>query len=173
MRIKICHLAFLGLVISSVFISSCALPRTYGRSLQSSIKPIYPEMNPGFASRYQTITNLSPELKWKDIRKDLKKDGLTFDVCILEAPYRSDKDIKGISGQNESWGIPIYSTNNLSTNFHQVAIKLKPDTYYNWAVRIRDGENVEKWSYFNQDIFILSVQIIHINIPFGFKTPAQ
>ena len=174
MRIKIWHLAFLGLVISSVFISGCAMPRTYGRSFQSSIKPIYPEMNPGFVSRYQTITNHSPEWKWKDNRKDLKKDGLTFDVCIFETPYRSIEDIKKKNYQTQtSWGIPVYSTNNLATNFHQGAIKLKPDTYYNWAVRIRDGESVSEWSFFNQEIWIFSVELIYNNIPFGFKTPAQ
>lgn len=174
MRIKFWHLACLGLVIISIFISSCAMPRTYGRPFHSSIKPIYPEMNPGFVSRYRTITNLSPELKWKDIRKDLKKDSLTFDVCIFETPYRSTEDINKKNSQfQSSWGIPVYSTNNLATNFHQVAIKLKPDTYYNWSVRVRDGENVREWSYFNQEVVVMAVQTVYENIPFGFKTPPQ
>lgn len=174
MRIKIWFIACLTLVISSIFISGCAMPRTYGRPFQSSIKPIYPKMNPGLVSRYQTITNLSPELKWKDNRKDLKKVGLTFDVCIFETPYRSIEDIKEKNYQMQSsWGIPVYSTNNLATNFHQVAIKLKPNTYYNWAVRTRDGEEVSEWSFFNQEIVIFTAQFLYENIPFGFKTPAK
>ncbi len=171
MKIKICYLASLCLLISSFFFSGCfETQRIYGTTYHAGIAPIYPAMNSGFVDRYQTIDTLTPELKWKD----LKKTNETYDVCILETPYRSIEDIKKKEDQGQtSWGISIYETNNIATNFHRVAIRLKPDTYYNWSVRIRDGEKVGKWSSFDQDRIELSVIETRRGVPFGFKTPPQ
>jgi hypothetical protein len=173
MKIKIRHLAYLGLVISSVFFSGCyELPRTYRGLywLHAGISPIYPAMNYGFFNRYRMIDTLTPELKWKD----LKQTNQTYDVCILETPYRSIEDIQKKADQGEtSWGIPVYSTNNIPTNYFQIPIRLKPNTYYNWSVRIRDGEKVGDWSSFIQQKTVFSVIETHSDVPFGFKTPAQ
>jgi len=127
-------------------------------------------MNYGFAARYQTIDTLSPELKWKD----LKKANQTYDVCLWETPYRSIEDIKRKADQAQAnWGIPVYSTNNIATNYFQIPIRLKPDTYYNWSVRIRDGEKVDDWSSFTQQKAVFSAVYTYSDVPFGFKTPAQ
>lgn len=127
-------------------------------------------MNYGFVDRYRTIDKLMPELKWKD----LKKTNETYDVCVWETPYRSTEDIEKKAEQGQtSWGIPVYSTNNIATNCFQIPIRLKPDTYYNWSVRIRDGEKVGRWSSFSQSKAVLSVMTEYDNTPFGFKTPAQ
>jgi hypothetical protein len=171
MKIKICYLTSLGLVISSVFFSGCYdTPRTYGTMFHAGISPIYPAMNYRFDNRYQTIDTLTPELKWKN----LKKTNQTYDVCIWETPYRSIDDIKKKKAQfQSSWGIPVYSTNNIATNYFQILLRLKPDTFYNWSVRIRDGEKVGDWSSFEQQRAELSVIETRSGFPFGFKTPSQ
>lgn len=172
MKIRI-YLTSLGLVISLVFLSGCyELPRTYRGLywLHAGISPIYPTMNYGFFDRYRTINTLSPELKWKD----LKKPNETYDVGIWETPYRSIEDIKRKADQaHTDWGIPVYATNNIATNYFQIPIRLKPDTYYNWSVRIRDGEKVGTWSSFIQQKAVFSAVYTHSDVPFGFKTPAQ
>jgi hypothetical protein len=173
MKIKISYLTSLGLVISSVFFSGCyELPRTYSGLywLHAGISPIYPAMNYGFVNRYQTIDTLMPELKWKD----LKKTNQTYDVSIWETPYRSIKDIERKDDQFQtSWGISVYYTNNIAANHHQITLRLKPDTYYNWSVRIRDGEKVGDWSSFIQQKAVLSTIHTRSDFPFGFKTPPQ
>jgi hypothetical protein len=171
MKIKICYLISLGLAIASVFLSGCyEMPRSYGTMFHAGISPIYPAMNYGFENRYQTIDTFMPELKWKD----LKKTNETYDVCIWETPYRSIEDIKRKEKQfQSSWGIPIYYTNNIPTNYQKITLRLKPDTYYNWSVRIRNGEKVEKWSSFGQAKAVLSVMEAYSDFPFGFKTPPQ
>jgi len=169
MKIKIGYLTSLGLVISLFFFSGCyELPRNYGTVFHAGISPIYPAMNYGFVSRFQTIVTHTPELKWRD----LKTTNQTYDVCIWETPYRSIDDIKRKEAQfQSSWGIPVYSTNNIATNYFQIPLRLKPDTYYNWSVRVRDGEKVGNWSSFAQGRAELSVIETRSGVPFGFKTP--
>lgn len=159
-----------ALVAFLVLLCGCNTPRIYNSWYSTGIKPVYPQMNYGFFDRYQTIGTLSPELKWTG----LKKTNETYEVCIWETAYRSVEDIKRKANQlKTSWGIPVFSTNNIATNFFQVPISLKPDTYYDWSVRIYDGEKVRKWSSFSQDKVVLSVITSYKNTPFGFKTPAQ
>lgn len=176
MQIKI--LNCIVFAVSTIFISGCDSPRSYDTLhvvgstpiRHHGISPIYPAMNNGFIDRYQTTDTLTPELKWKD----LKTTNQTYDVCIWETPYRSIKDIQRKEAQFESsWGISAYYTNNINTNFHRIAIPLKPDTYYNWSVRIRDGEKVENWSAFRQDKVEFWGVFERYNLPFGFKTPVQ
>lgn len=127
-------------------------------------------MNNGFVHRYRTIDTFSPELKWAEVRRTNE----TYDVCIWETPYRSIEDIKKKADQGEtSWGIPVFSTNNIATNWFQIPIRLKPDTYYNWSVRFRDGDQVANWSAFDQTKAVGSVMTEYKNTPYGFKTPAQ
>jgi hypothetical protein len=172
MKIKIGYTTYLGLVISLVFFSGCyELPRSYRGLywLNAGISPIYPDMNYGYIDRYKTIDTLTPELKWKD----LKKSNQTYDVGIWETPYRSIDDIKKKANQGEtSWGIPVYSTNSIPTNYFQIPVHLKPDTYYNWSVRVREGEKVGNWSSFVQQKAVFSEVYTYSDIPFGFKTPA-
>jgi len=178
MKVKNCHLACIGLVISLIFISGCEFPRSYDTFhvagstpvRDHGISPIYPAMNYGYANRYKAIDTLMPELKWKD----LKTTNQTYEVCIWEAPYRSIEDVKKKADQFQaSWGISVYYTNNIATNFHQITLRLKPDTYYNWSVRIHDGKKVGNWSSFSQQEAVLSVIYDRDNTPFGFKTPVQ
>ena len=125
-------------------------------------------MNYGYINRYRTIETLSPELKWKNV----KEPNQTYDVAIWETPYRSIDDIKKKARQaDSSWGIFIYGTNNITTNYFQLPIRLKPNTYYNWSIRVRDGEKVKRWSSFRQDVDYGSAINEHDNTPFGFKTP--
>ncbi len=160
----------IALVAVSVVLCGCNTPRSYNSLFHTGIKPVYPEMNYGFFDRYQTIATLSPELKWKD----LKDANETYEVRIWETPYRSIEDIKRKADQGQTiWGIPVYSTNNIPTNYFQVPISLKPDTYYNWSVRIWDGEKAGRWSSFSQGKVVLSVMTEYDDCPFGFKTPAQ
>jgi hypothetical protein len=174
MKIKIYHLAYLGLAVLPIFISGCEMPRSYGTSLfgipiHACISPIYPAMGYGYVYRYLTIDTLTPELKWRD----LKKRGQTYDVAIWETPYRSIEDVDKKADQlQSSWGELIFYTNNIPTNFYQITIPLKPDTYYNWSVRIRDGEKVKSWSSFNQAEDEVVTMVVRDNNPFGFKTPA-
>ena len=127
-------------------------------------------MGYGFVGRYKTIDTLTPELKWKNYQKYPQ----TFDVGIWETPYRSIEDVDKKSDQiDSSWGTLIFMTNNIPTNFYQITVPLKPDTYYNWSVRIRDGEKVQKWSSFSQSKAVGSVTLTHFNVPFGFKTPTN
>lgn len=146
------------------------MPRNYGTIWQPNISPVYPTMNYSYENRYKTIDSLQPELKWNGVIKTNQ----TYEVCIWETPYRSAKDVKAKAAQKQAnWGVSIYFTNNISGNFHQVALQLKPDTYYNWSVRIRDGEKVSAWGTFSQiesDVFTVKDRY---NNPFGFKTPSQ
>jgi hypothetical protein len=171
MKIKICCLTILS--FSAFLFSGCYMPRTYtpeNRWGFKGISPIYPVMNYGYIDRYRTIDTLSPDLKWKDI----KKPNETYDVGVWETPYRSIDDIKKKADQaGTSWGIFIYGTNNISTNYFQLPIRLQPNTYYNWSVRTRDGESVKRWGSFSQEKVVGSLQIIYNNTPFGFKTPPQ
>ena len=168
MKIKMCYLTILG--FSALLFSGCVMPRTYNFWGVGGLSPIYPAMNYDYINRYRTIETLSPDLKWKDI----KKPNQTYDLGVWETAYRSVDDIKKKAAQADtSWGIFIYGTNNISTNYFQIPIRLKPNTYYNWSVRIRDGEKVERWSSFSQEKVIGSAQIIYNNNPFGFKTPPQ
>jgi hypothetical protein len=172
-KIQIYSLRSLGLVLGFVFLSGCDLPRsygTYGTFFHSGISPIQPVMGYGFTDRYQTTGTLTPELKWKD----LKTTNQTYEVAIWETPYRSVEDVKKKGDQfHSSWGTLVFSTNNLATNSYQVAISLKPDTYYNWSVRIHEADKVGRWSSFEQQRAVLSVMYTHSDIPFAFKTPVQ
>lgn len=168
MKIKMSRLIILG--FSALLFSGCAAPRNYNFWGIGGLYPIYPGMNYGYISRYRTIDSLSPELKWHDV----KKPNQTYDVAIWETPYRSLDDIKKKVKQADwSWGILVYSTNSISTNHFQLPIRLEPDTYYNWSVRVRDGEKVERWSSFSQEVVYGELQEVHDNNPFGFKTPSQ
>jgi hypothetical protein len=168
MKIKISRLTILG--FSALFFIGCVSPRSYNFWGIGGLYPINPGMNYGYFDRYRTIDTLSPELKWHDV----KKPNQTYDVGIWETPYRSIDDIKKKAGQADtSWGIFIYQTNNIPTNYFQLPISLKPDTYYNWSVRVREGNKVSRWSSFSQDVDYASVIIAHNDTPFGFKTPTQ
>jgi hypothetical protein len=167
---KIQYLAWLGFVTIAILINGCTFPRTYGTMFRAGISPVYPVMGYSLDNRYKTIDTLTPELKWRD----LKKTNQTYEVAIWETPYRSIEDVKKKDEQFESsWGVLAYSTNNLSTNFHRVFVPLKPDTYYNWTVRICDGEKAGGWSTFEQERAVLSVITTHYGVPFAFKTPAR
>jgi len=171
MKNKTRILTCLGLAILSAFISGCIqMPRNYGTIWHANISPIYPPMNYSFYDRYQTINTLKPQLKWKDV----KKANQTYDLCIWETSYKSVEDIKQKAVEKSaSWGRPVYTTNNIADNFHQVTLQLKPDTYYNWSVRIRDGEKFSPWSSFTQVEGAIGATITRSQNPFGFKTPAQ
>ena len=94
-----------ALVVFSGFLCGCNTPRSYNSLYHTGIKPIYPTMNYGFFDRYQTIGTLSPELKWTD----LKHANETYEVCILETPYRSVEDVKQKADQGKtSWGFPYF-----------------------------------------------------------------
>ena len=168
MKIKISCLIILS--FSMFLFIGCTTPRSYNFWGIGGLSPINPGMNYGYFYRYRTIDTLSPELKWKDE----KKPNQTYDVGIWETPYRSIDDIKKKSGQaNESWGIFIYQTNNISTNYFQLPLRLEPNTYYNWSVRVREGNKVSRWSSFSQDVDYASLIVAHNDTPFGFKTPPQ
>jgi hypothetical protein len=170
MKIRISCLISLGLAISSVLFIGCAAPRTYNFWGIGGLSPIYPGMNYGYMSRYRTINTLSPELKWKDE----KKPDQAYDIGIWETPYRSIDDVKRKAAQiDSSWGIFVYETNSIPTNYFQLPMSLKPNTYYNWSVRLRKDDKVGRWSSFSQEIVYGELQIVHDNTPFGFKTPAQ
>lgn len=171
MKTRFCismYLAFAFLLLST---SGCVQwPRTYSTMFHRGISPINPAMGYSYENRYQTIDTLNPELKWKD----LKKTNETYEVCIWETPYKSSADVKRKESQvNTSWGTPIYSATNIVENFHQVTSPLKPATYYNWSVRIRNGEKVSAWSSFSQERSVFNVIMTYDNNPFCFKTPAQ
>ena len=121
------------------------------------------------AGRYKTIDTLTPELKWTDI----KKPGQTYDLCIWKADGGTAINYYGgyqWTTNAASWGTPVYSTNNIAENFHQIDRPLEPNAYYNWAVRIRDGEKVSAWSSFNQVEDVGTESEMRYNNPFGFKT---
>jgi hypothetical protein len=174
MKSKNNYPAYLALMAMSVFIGGCfSMPRSYGPIWHSNIEPIYPTMNYSFGDRYKTIDTLTPELKWTDI----KKPDQTYDLCIWKAD--SGTAINYYGGYqwttNASWGTPVYYTNHIAENFHQINHPLEPNTYYNWAVRIREGEKVRAWSSFNQVEDRLPASIgtqseLRYNNPFGFKT---
>jgi hypothetical protein len=167
---KIWHKASIGLIVFSIFSSGCEFPRSYSTLFHSGISPISPEMGYSFMNRYQTVNDLTPELKWKD----LKKGAQTYDVGIWEMPYRSQDDVEKKSEQVESsWGTVVLVVTNVPVNSYQVVAALKPETYYNWSVRIRDGDEVRKWSSFSQQRAVLNVVYTHSDVPFGFKTPAK
>lgn len=168
MKMRISRLIIPGF-LALLFIG-CAAPRSYNFWGVGGLYPINPGMNYGYFSRYRTIDTLSPELKWHDV----KKPNETYDVGIWETPYRSIDDIKKKANQvDTSWGILVYWTNNIPTNCYQLPIRLEPNTYYNWSVRVHDGEKVKRWSSFSQEIVYGELQEAHNNTPFGFKTPPQ
>lgn len=176
MKTEIRHLACLGLVTSLILALGCiSQPRYYGGLFTHAgnlsdpdLYPLYPIMNYSFGSRYETINTLNPELKWSDKRKPNQ----TYDLCLWETSYNSVKDVDFSNGQ--SWGTPVYSVNNISENVHQVTLPLKPDTLYNWSVRLREGSTVGAWGAFRQDIMVcFAFHETHYNCPFGFKTPCS
>ena len=168
MKIKISALIVLS--FSAFLFSGCFMPRTYNLWGIGGLYPISPRMNYGYIDRYRTIDTLSPVLKWNDV----KKPNQTYDVGIWETPYRSIDDVKKKADQaGTSWGIFIYGTNNISTNYFQLPIRLEPNTYYNWSVRVRYGEKVARWASFSQEEIVATLQTEYNNTPFGFKTPQQ
>ena len=161
------YLTYIGIVIISGFISGCfSMPRVYG----TKIRPIYPTMNYSLANRFKTIDTLTLELKWTDI----KKPNQTYDLCIWKTGSPNDSlhwaPFKGFTAAPGSWGTIIYYTNNIAENFHQINHPLEPNTYYNWAVRIREDEKVQAWSAFSQAEDKAVVSVDTHNVPFGFKT---
>ena len=163
------RLVHAGFLITSLLISGCfSMPRSYGTIWHSNLEPIYPAMNYSYADRYRTIDTLTPELKWTGP----KKLGQTCDLCIWKAD--AETAINHYAGYqwttNANWGTVVYYTNNLVENFHQVNRPLEPNTTYNWAVRIRDGEKVSAWSSFNQVEDRGTESELRYNNPFGFKT---
>lgn len=150
------------------------MPRSYGGLFgdnlsNPNISPVYPEMGGFYPDRFRVINTLTPELKWTD----RKNKNQTYDLCIWEAPYISDADVK--RGETlGSWGRPVYVVTGLLENHHGVGTSLKPMTYYHWAVRIHDGAKVGKWSSYSQVGGVIGLAVIsHANQPFCFKTPAK
>lgn len=157
-----------SLLILALFLTGCLGRRAY---TVLGIRPIYPAMNHSLDDRYQTIDTLSPNLIWQTP----KLTNQIYELCIWETPYRSAEDVKRKDAQLEgSWGTPIYYTNNIAGTNHQVAIRLKPNAYYNWAVHIQNNPKVKRWSAYSEQEWILwQPGLDHRNIPFGFKTPPQ
>src|ERR1041385_5367217 len=136
------YLACFGLLVLSLLLSGCYLGNPgYTRP---GVYPIYPKMNKGLINRYQTIDTLSPELKWLNPKQTTNQ---IYELGIWETSYRSVEDIKRKKGQLESsWGTPVYYTNNIAGTNHQVAIRLKPNTYYNWSVHVMNDKKIQRWS---------------------------
>lgn len=157
-----------GAFVISVFLFGCGSPKAQKKP--TGISPIYPAINNTFANRYQTIETLSPEFRWKD----LKETNQTYDLAIWELPYRSEEDFKSKLRQiKSSWGNLIFITNNIATNTYQLPSPLKPNTYYNWSVRICEGDQVRGWNcYTTKEVgFYDEVVHVHEHVPFSFKTP--
>lgn len=169
-KIKLNRWVFLGVVLFCALICGCQMPRTYGTWFHKGISPISPKMGYSFVDRYQTVDTLTPEFRWRD----LKQANQTYELAIWETPYRSIEDVKKKEQQfQSSWGLLVYSTNDLAANFHRVTVPLKPDTYYNWSVRIRSADTTNAWSTFAQQRAVLNVIYTYSDVPFAFKTPSH
>ena len=164
----------LALLVALPSLIGCIpMPRVYSDSSSNrdgdlsdpGISPLYPAMNNGFKNRFQTIDSLKPELKWTD----KKKSNQTYEVCIWENPFQSPQDD---SRGAIDWGTQVYSADNITNNFHQVANSLKPNTYYNWSVRINEDGLNGNWSAYGQTVIVLGAgNIGYSHYPFCFKTP--
>lgn len=155
------------LLIAIVVLTASCTPRWYSGA--SPITPAMPTLNE-FAvdeTSHPLLKTLTPEFSWKDIRE---KEGQSYDICIwkpIELNYSSEEAALIGTGANNSWGETTFCKTNISATKYQFAESLDLDTYYNWSVRLRDGDKVMKWSSFRFGGGYRRGS----NYPYGFKTP--
>lgn len=154
-------------IICCLGIAGCvSLPKVYN----TDAKPIYPELGSTPMKNYKVIDTLQPVLRWKDI----KSEGETYDVCVWETSSNPQEESWwGMPYVPRSWGSQVYYVQGISENYYKISKPLKPNTCYHWAVRIRKGNDVSKWSSFSQSMIGLFVVGAEAHVPYGFITPKK
>lgn len=146
-----------------VSIAGCiAVPKFQGLS------PISPSTgNPSFTT---TVESLQPDLSWE---KDSTADA-TYDLIIWRAVGERFSFNEAMGKKDSSrmvQGAKVYYVEGLKETTHKLAATLDPDTYYFWSVRVRRGDKVGDWSFYNYDMVTSGGSYTMRNSPYRFKTP--
>ncbi len=128
-----------------------------GCATYTGIKPIYP---PGhrFGGIPKTVDSLTPTLRWEPS----PEPNATYDLIIYESigEYSFWKsETRGVPGQE------AYYREGLQETVHEIEEPLKPDTEYQWSVRVRRGTKVSDWSLYHING--------NYNLHFIFRTPEK
>ncbi len=88
------------------------------------------------------VNSLRPTFVWSPI----SSGKVCYDLAIWESV--ENKRIKGRM---------IYYQECITNNKHQIETELRPNRYYYWSVRIRDGEKASQWSTYSSYYFFAAV----------------
>jgi hypothetical protein len=104
-----------------------------------------------------TLLDRTPNFNWTNTT-DLDNDSLTFQIQILQ----------GTCGWPLGCTGPLNITENTTDTNFTPSVELNIDTWYNWSVRVWDGENWSIWSEtWNFSIMSTSMMMLRDTVNFG------
>ncbi len=112
----------------------------------------------GHPYRPREVENLQPTLQWKYPSQGDE----TYDVIMFEAntgaPYI---------------GKMVYYRERIKETYHKVEEPLEPGKEYCWSVRVRQGDEVSKWSRYTYYLYGFVAYLRGNNLLFYFRTPKK
>ncbi len=102
--------------------------------------------------------SLQPTLRWEPLAKG-GTEGVTYDLRVYRVAA-------------ETWGPLVVARDGLETPSYQAEKPLQRGAKYYWRVRLRRGDRVSPWSWYDRKIFLpLIVYSRTTGAPFHFYTP--
>jgi hypothetical protein len=126
----------------------------------SGVSPESPEVS---SSGFTHVDSLTPAFSWKGSARD----DVTYDLIIYEAATYTTS---GVVDSHIAGRLAIYVEGLTATSWRP-AEPLKPDTRYYWSVRMRDGDDVSRWSTFSHFTFMIIASSSGFGQWFQFETP--
>jgi hypothetical protein len=126
----------------------------------SGVEPVHPENGSG--SSFPTAESLSPTFEWKPAAKA----GIKYDLAIYES-----LSLPGAAMGKQIRGELVTYAEALSEPRFALDKVLKPDTKYQWSVRLREGTKVSSWSTTGYFAFFVVGYASGYGYWFQFSTP--
>lgn len=126
----------------------------------SGVEPLHPENGSGIS--FPTADSLSPTFEWKPA----PHAGISYDLAIYES-----LPLPGAAMGRQIRGELVAYAEALSEPKFVLDKPLKPDTKYQWSVRLREGTKVSTWSTTGYFAFFIVGYASGYGYWFQFSTP--
>ncbi len=107
----------------------------------------------------QTTESLQPTLRWQPLAEG-GTEGLSYDLRV----YRVALD---------TWGPLVVARDHLRTPSYQMEKPLQRGEEYYWRVRLRRGDRVSPWSWYDRTLILVVYNSWTRGAPFSFSTSAD